>query len=122
MSNIVAKDFQMPSLSSSDFLKELGAYLKAGEGSTSINLTHKRVSSQTSASDQELSSNVIEHPPQFEKNTKTYYVLIRAKYGKDKSLTTAVAPEDLTEFWSKYSQMLKSGFVGLQKSKNKAKK
>lgn len=110
MLSTIARDFPLPSLNNADFLKELAAYLKAGEGSSSINVTHKRLLQKSNTTPDELSSNVVDHPSQFETNTTTYHVLIRAKYDGDKSLTTAVAPEDLSEFWTQYSQVLKSGF------------
>jgi hypothetical protein len=60
--------------------------------------------------------------------TKSYPVLIRITDGnKDKSkkmkLSTVVQPENLDLFWNEYTNILKTGFVGLKKkSKKKAKK
>ncbi|OBA23367.1 signal recognition particle, SRP9/SRP14 subunit [Metschnikowia bicuspidata var. bicuspidata NRRL YB-4993] len=112
----IARNFPLPSLSNAEFLKELASYLKAGEGSSSVHLTHKRLLPQSPATADQLSSNVISHLTSFETNTNTYYVLIRAKC-EEKTLTTAVAPEELGDFWTKYSQIVKSGF----KLKNKTK-
>ncbi|OWB55419.1 hypothetical protein B5S28_g1291 [[Candida] boidinii] len=60
-------------------------------------------------------------------DTETYPVLIRVTNGKDKKggkkskTSTIVQPEDLEKFWSDYSNLLKSVFVGLKKKEKKKK-
>lgn len=106
----------MPGLSNKAFLNELSDYLMSPEAIFTINLTQKRFLPKGSFASDELSSNVVDHPPNFGKNTDEYHVLVRAKYGDDTSLTTAVSPDDLSDFWSEYSQVIKSGLK--QKNKN----
>lgn len=63
-------------------------------------------------------------------NCKKYSILIRITDGnKDKlskiKLSTVVEPKDLDSFWNEYTNILKSGFIGLKKkskSKKKSKK
>lgn len=60
-------------------------------------------------------------------DTETYPVLIRVKNGRVKKggkklkTSTIVQPEDLEKFWSDYSNLLKSVFVGLKKKEKKKK-
>lgn len=63
-----------------------------------------------------------EHTP----DSKKYPVLIRVTDGnKNKSakikISTIVSPEHLDAFWNEYTNILKTGFVGLKK-KSKSKK
>ncbi|KAM9916370.1 hypothetical protein OXX59_010029 [Metschnikowia pulcherrima] len=111
MSQSITEDIPIPSLSNADFLKQLGAYFETSQGNSPFHITHKRLVPKSSSTKDDLSSNVVVHPSQFAQNTDMYLVLVRAKIGADKKLSTAVAPEDLTEFWAKYSKMLKASIA-----------
>ncbi|KAM9933916.1 hypothetical protein OXX80_006482 [Metschnikowia pulcherrima] len=111
MSQSITEDIPIPSLSNADFLTQLGAYFETSQGNSPFHITHKRLVPKSSSTKDDLSSNVVVHPSQFAQNTDSYLVLVRAKIGADKKLSTAVAPEDLTEFWAKYSKMLKASIA-----------
>lgn len=110
--------------------------LTTNNGKSSIYVTQKRLSYNIDDeingvepfSDLSKDVKLILHKNQ--PNFKKYSILIRITDGnKDKSskikLSTVVEPKDLDSFWNEYTNILKSGFIGLKKkpkSKKKSKK
>ncbi|WPK24534.1 hypothetical protein PUMCH_001810 [Australozyma saopauloensis] len=116
----------MPRLSNKEFLTKLESDLKENAGSSSIYLTQKRLvaSLESAPKDQltDLSSNVVQHPDTYSKNTRLYSVLIRCTRGtSDSKISTVVEPENLSMFWNDYTTVLKAGFGGLRKKDKKKK-
>ncbi|ONH68157.1 Signal recognition particle subunit SRP14 [Cyberlindnera fabianii] len=61
------------------------------------------------------------------KSNKTYPILIRLTDGnsdksKKQKISTVVQPDALSKFWKEYSSVIKSGVVGLKKTKKSKKK
>lgn len=118
------------------FFKEVTNLLTKSGGKSSIYLTQKRLSYNVDAEIEgtaplsDLSKGVDPVLHASTPDVKKYPILIRVTDGnKDKSakikLSTVVEPENLDAFWNEYTNVLKTGFVGLKKkakSKKKAKK
>lgn len=116
----------MPRLSNKEFLSKLQENLIENGGSSSVYLTQKRLvaSLESCPKDQltDLSSNVVQHPEEYGKNTRQYPVLIRYTNGtKESKISTVIDPENLDSFWGDYSTVLKTGFTGLRKKDKKKK-
>lgn len=123
-------------LSYLQFFKQVTNLLAKKEGKSSLYITQKRLSYdiENSITDPEPYSDLGKDvKPILHENTpdlKKYCILIRVTDGnKDKllktKLSTIVEPEKLDQFWTEYTNVLKTGFVGLKKktkSKKKAKK
>lgn len=119
------------------FFKQVTSLLTKNNGKSSIYLTQKRLSynldDEINGTEEfsDLSNNVkpILHETKLN-NSKKYSILIRITDGnKDKNLkiklSTIVEPEKLDSFWNEYTNILKTGFIGLKKkskSKKKSKK
>lgn len=117
------------------FFKQVSEFLTKNNGKSSIYLTQKRFSydidSEIEGTEpfEDLPNGV--EPLLHQKttqNSKKYPILIRITDGNiDKSkkikLSTVVEPDQLDSFWNEYTNILKSGFIGLKKkSKSKSKK
>lgn len=119
----------MPRLNNSDFLTSVSELLTKNQGKSSVYLTQKRLKPsldvEESSEINDLSLNVL---PTTEFGTQQHFpVLIRVsmngKNSKKTKLSTVIEVDRLDEFWSEYSQIIKSGFVGLKKKdKKKSKK
>ncbi|KAF5210603.1 putative signal recognition particle subunit [Clavispora lusitaniae] len=118
----------MGRLNNTDFLSKISNVLEVNDGKSSVYLTQKRLVQSLEPSSpstlDDLSSNVVEHPREFPSNHQRYPILIRFTNGDKKNKwSTVVEHENLDTFWTEYTQILKSGFVGLRKKeKKKAKK
>lgn len=117
---------KMPRLSNKEFLLKLESDLAENSGSSSIYLTQKRLATSLEPSSKnqltDLSSNVIEHPEEYPKNSRNYTLLIRCTRGtSDSKISTVVEPKNLDSFWNEYATVLKGGFVGLRKKDKKKK-
>ncbi|RKP32848.1 signal recognition particle, SRP9/SRP14 subunit [Metschnikowia bicuspidata] len=117
----------MPRLCNKEFLTQLESCLAEIDGSNSVYLTQKRLvaSLDSAPKDQptDLSSNVIEHPEKYNKNTRHYPVLVRFSTGSSNSkISTVIEAENLDSFWIEYFIVLRNGFTGLKESDNKEKK
>lgn len=117
----------MGRLNNTEFIARVGDLLTLNDGKSSVYFTQKRLSVPLDKAplDQvnDLSSNTVEHPSNFKTNTDTYPVLLRVTQGpKESKISTVVEPENLDLFWLEYTQVLKTGMVGLKKREKKAKK
>lgn len=118
----------MGRLNNTEFISKVSELLASNEGQSSVYFTQKRLSvpleKEPIENVKDLSTNVVEHPAAYTKNTQTYPVLIRATLGKKESkISTVVEATNLDTFWLEYAQVLKTGFIGLKrKEKKKAKK
>lgn len=107
----------MGRLNNNEFVQKVGDLLTENNGKSSVYLTQKRLSP---ALDLEESTEVTE--------SQQFPILIRISMNssdeKNKvKLSTVVETENLDQFWSDYSQAIKSGFIGLKKKdKKKSKK
>ncbi|EGV65234.1 hypothetical protein PSN45_002627 [Yamadazyma tenuis] len=125
----------MGRLNNGEFLTQVGDILTQNDGKSSIYLTQKRLSpaldldepdvNEGVESINDLSSNVVEH--KFKSNTQEYPILIRIALGSNGSkqkvkLSTVVEINNLDQFWSDYSSVIKAGFVGLKKKEKKKSK
>lgn len=118
----------MGRLNNTEFISQVNTILTSNNGKSSLYLTQKRLTvpleTSPNAPITDLSSNVVEHSSAYATNDQKYPVLIRVTLGEKKSkISTVVEPENLDTFWTEYTQVLKTGFVGLKrKEKKKAKK
>ena len=138
----------MTRLDNSQFLKQVETLTQSNNGKSSIYLTQKRLSSSITTTEEginDLPTNVITpHPKTTTTNTTTntinndskYPLLIRLSMNssdnksktktinKEKErvkISTVVEINQLNEFWDQYIQILKTGFMGLKKKKDKKK-
>lgn len=116
----------MGHIDNSEFLTQVQQLLDSNNGTSSVYITQKRLTSSVEDSEgiDDLASNVVDYNKKYPVNKHQYPVLVRVATGKKKKkLSTVVEKDNLDQFWNEYAQVIKAGFVGLKKKdKKKSKK
>ncbi|CDR44045.1 CYFA0S13e02256g1_1 [Cyberlindnera fabianii] len=125
----------MTLLSNTEFLKAAAdLFSKSQETRSSVYITQKRYieHNEVEGTDKtELSQFSTDEPvlkkSKLSKSNKTYPILIRLTDGnsdksKKQKISSVVQPDALSKFWKEYSSVIKSGVVGLKKTKKSKKK
>lgn len=117
----------MGRIDNSEFLTQVQELLDSNNGTSSVYITQKRLTSSVDGSEgiDDLASNVVDYDEKYPANKHQYPVLVRVTTGgkKKKKLSTVVEKDNLDQFWNDYAQVIKAGFVGLKKKdKKKSKK